>query len=291
MTACTAVGQPQGSATKDDLVESGFRGVVQTETTLTVDNVLAGLAPITVAAGQSLRAEVEFVSQVVDRTCDEPDLDPPRPCPPLGENVLRYRATALLDLEMFLEASPGIINNPTTPRRSSAALTVDLPPLAEGRHCLVIAFLEDNDELIAGRFPDHSPVVYAEILAGDPTTDNCIPSSPSDTQPAFNPTSDAQCGGRPTISKDRSLVPPDFSAVIQLTGCSYPQYVVTVGDVTTAPMLVAGESAPGFYFVPIAWPEADPDCTWRAMVVPNLKGVRPSHVQPFTTYPSTCAQG
>lgn len=177
---------PNSTATSPLGAPTGFRGGVLTGVTLEIPGarIPNDWTRAIQAEGFSIGegATVRFTSKLLDATCE--NFPASLPCPNPTDAVLSFHVSALLDFEQVvpvldefsgaqMEAS---VNHAGTGRMDTV-VPLDLPPLLLGRHCLLIAALEDDATIIEGQFPDHSNVAIFLLQVGDDGPNFCQPQS------------------------------------------------------------------------------------------------------------------
>jgi len=162
-------------------VPTGFRGGVLTGVTLEIPGarIPNDWTRAIQAEGPSIGegAMVRFTSKLLDATCE--NFPASLPCPAPEEAVLGYRISVLLDLNESVPA-PGPMGTRNGysfthagASRMETVVPLDLPPLPRGRHCLLVAALEDDMTIIEGQFPDHSNIAMFWLQVGEENVDFC----------------------------------------------------------------------------------------------------------------------
>jgi len=262
-----------GAQSPTDDVEFGFRGTVLTQTSVEFEDEQIGFSAITVPVGVVAEVDIRFGSQVQARSCDPPELRRElgldRPCPEFGATKLMYSMVWFVDLKRV----PGPAGLPQTLVHSTdgtldiSTVTLTVPPLAEGRHCVVAVFAEDGVSILEGQFPDHSPVVTFTVVVGQGDTDYCV-ANKAPNAPLFEDSVGVACTGVPSLVTAPGVLEPGANVAAQVPGCETGQALLIlradgtlVFDAVELPPL---DDPSGFYLYQMSLPK---DEAVRALVV------------------------
>lgn len=120
------------------------------------------------------------------------------PCPSREEAVVMMRISALLDLRPVAMGNTG---GATTNFRITAEgpesqdLSLHLPRVQRGRHCLIVALTEDARPVIENQLPQHRIGVLFWLQVGAETENRCpLPSAHSDLRRVSSIDTEGACG-------------------------------------------------------------------------------------------------
>ncbi len=173
--ACSNSG-PRATPSDTSSISTGFRGGVRTGVGLSLAGVRArGRGQITLNNSGPLDGKMTLVVVPLEPTCDR--FPSNLPCPKPEEMTLVFRASGLLDFRTPIDiGDAGVATvRHSGPDESTTVLPVRLPKLEEGRHCVLVALLEDEATVVEGQFPDHGNVALFIVHNHGDQPDHCNP--------------------------------------------------------------------------------------------------------------------
>jgi hypothetical protein len=204
---------------------TGFRGGVRTGIGMSLAGVPAeGYGRIAVTTAGPIDGTAVWTVAVLEPTCDQFPAN--LSCPSPEETRLLFRASAVLDFRTPVEIDGATVApvRHNGPGESTVKLPIHLPSLGKGRHCVLLALLEDEATVVDGQFPDHGSVALFVIDNNGDEPNHCNPRVGELPGTAFVPESGSmgRCGP-PTLSGVPSDTPDaegTVSATISLCGDS-----------------------------------------------------------------------
>lgn len=102
-------------------------------------------------------------------------------CPPKKDAVVVFSVSALLDYAHPLQPSPSV-RKLTATSQGSFDVSVPLPELAPGRHCVLLAIAERPNEVVHDELPSHGAASLFSIVVGQSRVEHCA-APPADGLP------------------------------------------------------------------------------------------------------------
>ncbi len=153
---------------------TGFRGGVRTGIGLSVGGVPArGNGQISLSAHGPIQGVSRWSVLPLDPTCGR--FPEGLACPQPSEAKLLFHVSGLLDFAAPIEmdgAATATVSHQGQ-AESVVEIPVAIPPLETGRHCILLALLEDEQTVVEGQFPDHGNVALFVIDNGQTEPNHC----------------------------------------------------------------------------------------------------------------------
>lgn len=151
---------------------TGFRGGVLTGMRLVVAGQ-SGRSTFKVPDEANGDSQLDLVVDVQDADCD--DEDDARRCVAPEDAVLQFTVSATMDLRRVVRVDGGRSASllQEGAERRQHELKLGLPDLSDGRHCLLVAMVEDPAPLVREQFADHSVARAYTVNVGTSRTDHC----------------------------------------------------------------------------------------------------------------------
>lgn len=152
---------------------TGYRGGVLLGTQLIIDGRPSDDRLVFTLDGVLHTAKVATTAKLERRSCA--GLPEELPCPVKQEARVRIRVSALLDLRRRLPIGGSAVQGLVISGKQVQKRTFDLalPTLAPGRHCVLIAMIEQAQEVVSGQLPSHTLVSPWQLRVGRSNKDHC----------------------------------------------------------------------------------------------------------------------
>ncbi len=201
---------------------TGYRGGVLLGTQLLVDGQPSDDRLVfTLDGGVSHAAKVVITAKLERRSCA--GLPEGLPCPLRQEARVGMRVSALLNLRHRLPIGGSAVQDLVISGRRTQERTFDLalPPLVPGRHCILIATIEQAQQVVKGQLPSHTLVSPWQVRVGRSSKDHCQGAPPQNSA-ASTPVGDCTTtvlSVSPSGLEVRRSVPAEQSLYAALPSC------------------------------------------------------------------------
>lgn len=117
-------------------------------------------------------SQLRLVTTLLETNCQN---EPGLPCIEPEQAIVRFFASTLLDYRHLipLDGRPTGMHVLRGNGRQERVFSLDMPELAPGRHCLVVAAFEDPLEVTGRQLAAHSNVGVFSIIVDEPTPNHC----------------------------------------------------------------------------------------------------------------------
>lgn len=219
--ALTACGIPEpASVASGETVSTGYRGGIRTAVALEISpgvRLEDWRWKVGDHAAHPIEGTTKLSVQLLELNCDS--FPGSLPCPTPEQTLVVYRFSALLDMRDRLELVHGDVLS-EGPRLvfshkegMEAEMTLQLPSLEPGEHCVLIGAFEDDATVVEGQFPDHSNAALFMVDVGESAEPRCDVPALNGTWWAVSPDGPIQECGLPFLTEEPRLYAPDLTAV------------------------------------------------------------------------------